>query len=128
MSEAEKKEISATEWKVMKIVWQLQSCSAREVYDVAKERYGMALPTVKTLLRRLMSKGHLSVREVGNSYLYQSVSSQIDTMCEAADQLIEDTSKEVTASLVAHMLKKGKLSGNDIRELYQILESQEDKG
>ena len=36
--------------------------------------------------------------------------------------LLEDTSKEVTASLVAHMLKKGNLTRDDILELYSLIE------
>ena len=125
MVDNEPKELSAAEWKIMKIVWQLKSCSAREVHEIAEQKHGMALTTVKTLMRRLMAKGHLMIREVGNSYLYFPLSSMLDTICEAADELLDDTTHETPASLVAHMVKKGKLSGKDIRELYKIIQKHE---
>lgn len=125
MTDRQPKELSNAEWKIMKIVWHLGSCSAREVHEIAESRHGMTLGTVKTLLRRLMAKGHLKVRQVGNSYLYHPVSSMLDTICEAANELLDHTSKETTASLVAHMVKRGKLSGEDIRELYKIIKDHE---
>lgn len=123
MTDNQPKELSTAEWKIMKIVWRLESCSAREVHEIAHTKHNMTLGTVKTLLRRLMAKGHLKVREVGNSYLYYPVSSMLDTMCEAANELLDDTSKETTASLVAHLVKQGKLSGKDIRDLYQLIQN-----
>ena len=35
MSPAERKDLSKAEWKVMKIVWELQKAMAREVYTIA---------------------------------------------------------------------------------------------
>ena len=33
-------QLTDAEWKVMRIVWQLKTCAARDVYELAGERYG----------------------------------------------------------------------------------------
>ena len=54
-----------------KIVWRLKSCAARDVYEEAGQAFGWAPSTTKTLLRRLVDKGHLTATAVGTSYLYR---------------------------------------------------------
>ena len=48
--------LTPAEWKVMKVVWQQGSGAARDVYEVAGDTHGWAPSTVKTILRRLVSK------------------------------------------------------------------------
>ncbi|HEX9793305.1 MAG TPA: BlaI/MecI/CopY family transcriptional regulator [Planctomycetota bacterium] len=37
--------LTRAEWKVMRIVWQLGACSARQVYTAAGEEHGWAAST-----------------------------------------------------------------------------------
>ncbi len=59
MSSAERKDLSRAEWKVMKIVWELQKAMAREVYTIAGEQYSWTPATVKTILKRSGRQGLL---------------------------------------------------------------------
>lgn len=52
-----KKELSKSEWKVMKIVWSLQKAMAREIYSIACDEQSWSQATVRTLLARLVEKG-----------------------------------------------------------------------
>src|ERR1700712_4196809 len=62
--------LTVAEWKVMKIVWRLKSCAARDVYEEVGRVHGWAPTTTKTVLRRLVDKGHLTATPVGTSHLY----------------------------------------------------------
>ena len=79
------KDLSPAEWKVMKIVWEQKEGAARDIYSVAGERHGWAVATVKTLLRRLVDKGYLHTKRVGNSYLYRPSRSAVTTLNAAAE-------------------------------------------
>ena len=69
MSDArDQKDLSPAEWKVMKIVWDLQKGMAREVYTIAGREHGWTPTTVKTLLKRLVDKGYLLTSQVGNGF------------------------------------------------------------
>jgi len=121
MSEKELKVLSQAEWKVMKVVWSQESSAARDISQQTETLYGMTDVTTRTLLRRLVEKGHINTRQIGNSYLYEPVSFMIDTICEAADELLENTPGHASKSLMFHMVEQGKLSGDDIKELRNLL-------
>ena len=56
----------------------------------------------------------------------------VDTICAAADELLDNTPERAAKSLMFHMVNQGKLSGSDIQELRTLLDSyeenQEDEG
>lgn len=127
MSNKEVKVLSQAEWKVMKVVWSHGGSAARDIAQHTKKLYDMTDVTTRTLLRRLVEKGHIKTRQIGNSYLYEPVSLMVDTICEAADELLINTPRKTTKSLMLHMVKQGKLSGDDIKELRTLLDNYEEK-
>jgi BlaI family transcriptional regulator, penicillinase repressor len=123
MSESnDQRDLSAAEWKVMKIVWDLQKGMAREIYTVAGELYGWAPPTVKTLLKRLVDKGYLSTTEVGNGFVYRPVRSAISILRNAADTLLEHTTRSATGPLLAHIVESTPLEEGDLDALQRLIE------
>jgi BlaI family transcriptional regulator, penicillinase repressor len=109
---------------VMKIVWRLKSCSAREVYEEAREAHGWAPSTTKTLLRRLVEKRHLTATAVGTSFLYRPARPAWQSLAGAADTLLDNTLEGMDGKLLAYMVKKSKLTPDDLAQLRAILEEQ----
>ena len=118
----EQKDLSAAEWKVMKIVWDLQKGMAREIYTVAGEAHGWAPPTVKTLLKRLVDKGYLHTTEVGNGFVYRPAQSAISILRNAADTLLEHATRTATGPLLAHMVESSPLSADELDALQKLIE------
>lgn len=125
MTKKEPDSLSPSEWKVMKVVWELKSCAARDVYQVTQEQFGWTPGTTKTYLRRLVEKGHLTATQVGNSYLYKPVSNAMQTLSSALDELMANALDGTAAPLVFRMVKKGALSTSDIQELRSLLDTYE---
>lgn len=119
--------LTTAEWKVMKIVWRLKSCAARDVYEEAGRVHGWAPTTTKTLLRRLVDKGHLSATAVGSSYLYKPAHPAWRSVAGAADTLLDNTLEGMDGRLLAYMVRKSKLTPGDLAELRALLDEQ-DKG
>ncbi len=126
MTKKEGEGLSPAEWKIMKVVWERKSCAARDVYDAVKTTLGWSPSTAKTYLRRLVDKGHLKTKQVGNCYLYEPVTSAYKMARKAADVLIENTKDELLAPLIVHMVKKGKLSPENIQKMREILDEYEE--
>jgi len=116
------KGLSPSEWKVIHIVRELESCAARDVYKITEEKYGWAPATTKTFLRRLVEKGHLTTTQVGNCYVYRLSESVVDALYGTAETLMENAFDEVTVPLLYHMVKKGKLTVQDVEELQSLLD------
>jgi predicted transcriptional regulator len=118
----EQKDLSAAEWKVMKIVWDLQKGMAREVYTIAGTEYGWAPATVKTLLKRLVDKGYLSTTEVGNGFVYRPAQPAFAILRKAADTLLEHATHSATGPLLAHMVESSPLSKDDLDALQKLID------
>ena len=122
MSRETPEPLTTAEWKVMKIVWRRQSCSSRDVYEEARHEHGWAPTTTKTLLRRLVEKRHLQVTPVGTSYLYRPARPAWQSLAGAADTLLEHTLEGLDGKLLAYMVKKSRLTPNDLTQLRAILD------
>jgi BlaI family transcriptional regulator, penicillinase repressor len=123
MDEVERKDLSKAEWKVMKIVWQLQKAMAREIYTIAGEQYEWAPATVKTILKRLTEKGYLSATPVGNGFVYRPIQSAGATLQAAADTLLTLATEGTTGPLLMHMVEQTSLSEDDLNQLQRMIDA-----
>jgi predicted transcriptional regulator len=128
MSRESPEPLTAAEWKVMKIVWRLKSCAARDVYEEAGRACGWAPSTTKTLLRRLVDKGHLTATPVGTSYLYRPARPAWQSIAGAADTLLDNTLEGMDGKLLAYMVRKSRLSPDDLAQLRALLDGQTGEG
>ncbi|MSR46261.1 MAG: BlaI/MecI/CopY family transcriptional regulator [Planctomycetes bacterium] len=122
MPAAEPESLSRAEMKVMKLVWRLRRAAGREVVAAASE-FNWQPSTVKTLLRRLVEKGHLHATRVGNSFLYEPVEQPVPALRRALDAVFEHVHDDLTAPLLAHLVKKSRLSDDEIAELRRLIDA-----
>jgi predicted transcriptional regulator len=121
MSPKERKDLSKAEWKVMKIVWELQKAMAREVYTIACEQYSWTPATVKTILKRLVEKGYVLTVRVGNGFVYRPAQTALSTLQSAADALMTNAVEGMTGPLLVHLVKQTSLSEDDLDSLQKLI-------
>ncbi|MBC8404854.1 MAG: BlaI/MecI/CopY family transcriptional regulator [Planctomycetes bacterium] len=110
------------EWRILSLIWEKGALSAREVIDAVEAETGWSTSTVKTLLRRLVDKGHLKTRKIGNSFLYSGVGSPMRFLRRAGDALLKRTNHVTVGPLLTHLVKSGDLSRDDLDELRSLVE------
>ena len=115
--------LTPAEWKVMKIVWRRKECAARDVYAEAGRLLGWAPTTAKSVLRRLVEKGHLSTTQVGNSFLYRPAGSAVKSLLAAADALLENVLEGTSGLVLSHMFEKSRLSDDELAKLRALLDA-----
>ena len=128
MPEAAPVPLSRAEWKVMKIVWARRRAAARDVVLDASARHEWSPSTVKTLLKRLVDKGHLKATRVGNSFLYEPVESALPSLQRAADSLLEHAVDGLAGPLLVHLVKRSRLGAEEIAELRALLDARKGRG
>ena len=110
------------EWKILSLIWEQGASSAREVVESLADETEWSTSTVKTLLRRLVDKGHLRTRKVGNSFLYSAVGSPMRFLRRAGDSLLKRATGDSVAPLLAHLVKRSDLSRDDLDDLRNLVD------
>ena len=123
MSNAPHDPPTTAEWRILKIVFELGACAARDVTLAAGERFGWSQSTVKTLLRRLVDKGHLQTEAVGSSFRYRPSRPIHKALRESADQLLEQATDEAMGPLLQYLVKQSRLSREDLDALRTLIDS-----
>ena len=72
--------ISTAESVVMEALWRRSPLSAEDIFAEVGEAQGWALPTLKTLLARLVEKDALATEKDGRRFLYRPLVARDDYM------------------------------------------------
>ena len=115
--------ISATEWEVMKVLWESGPCAARDVYALLPDDCDWAYKTVKTLLSRLVAKEAVAYDQIGNSYLYRPAVSREDATRQEVRGVFGRLMSAAFAPVLAHFIEEAELSDAEIRDLKKQLEN-----
>lgn len=113
---------SAAEWKILKAVFERGPCAARDLIEIGERDHGWSASTVKTLLRRLVEKGHLRTRRVGNSFLYRPSRSIHRVLRASADQILDQLVPGALGPLIQYLVDKTRMSGEELSELQTFLD------
>src|SRR5271156_3372314 len=62
--------LTGQELEIMKVVWQLETATVRQVYEDLLKRRRIAYTTVMTLMNILEKKGHLTKRQDERAFVY----------------------------------------------------------
>ena len=122
-SEPQSDRISEAEHAVMEALWEQSPLTAADVCDAVCEPRGWSMPTVKTLLSRLLSKGALSHEEEGRRYLYRPAVARDDYVAQESRRLLDRLFGGRVTPLVAHLAERDDLSEADIAEIEALLKA-----
>ena len=113
--------ISEAEHAVMEVLWDRGTISASDVCDAVCEARGWSLPTVKTLLSRLVQKQAIAAQPDGRRYLYSPLIARADYVGGESRRLVDRLFGGKAASLVAHLAQTEALTEDDLSEIEKLL-------
>jgi BlaI family penicillinase repressor len=113
--------ISEAEYAVMEALWERSPLTATEVSDKIAKARGWSLPTVKTLLSRLVAKKAVATEPDGRRYLYTPTIERTDYVGSESRRLVDRLFGGRAAPLVAHLVEAEALSEDDIAEIERLI-------
>ena len=120
-SESPGERISDAEHAVMEALWQKSPQTAVEVCDSVCGARGWSMPTVKTLLSRLVAKGAVSTEPDGRRFLYTPLIERDEYVGGESRRLVDRLFGGRAAPLFAHLAESEALSDDDIAEIERLL-------
>jgi predicted transcriptional regulator len=115
------------EWPVLSLVWKAGALPTREVIAALQADTDWSVSTIKTLLRRLVDKGHLKTKAVGNGFVYSAKHSPQSSLRRAGEALLDRANEATVAPLLAHLVKRSGLRANELAELRELIDSLADQ-
>jgi len=121
-SETHNDRISDAEHTVMEVLWEKSPLTAAEVCDQVCDLRGWTMPTVKTLLSRLVAKGAVATAPDGRRFLYRPLLERTAYVGGESRRLVDRLFGGRAAPLIAHLAESEALSSDDITEIERLLQ------
>jgi predicted transcriptional regulator len=113
--------ISPAEAHVMEALWQKAPLGAEDIAQALRVTQDWKLPTVKTLISRLLAKGAIVAEVQGRRYLYSPLLSRDDWLADQSQGLVDRWFGGQLTPLVSHFAAHRRLKSSDVQALKQLL-------
>jgi BlaI family transcriptional regulator, penicillinase repressor len=105
--------LSEAQREIMNIVWDNEEVGVAEVWGILADRRPVARNTVLTLITRLVDKGWLQPRRVGNAFRYTAARPRDEARADEIRRLVDTVFDGSAEGLVMSLLEVGNLSPDE---------------
>jgi predicted transcriptional regulator len=113
--------ISEAEHAVMEALWSESPLAAADVCERVCAERDWSMPTVKTLLGRLVAKGAVTTEPDGRRFLYSPLIERSDYLGSESKRLVARLFGGRAAPLFAHLAESEALTETDLVEIEALL-------
>ena len=113
--------ISEAEHAIMEVLWDRNPISAAEVCDAVCAERDWSIPTVKTLLSRLVQKQAVGTEPEGRRFLYRPLIARSDYVGGESRRLVDRLFGGRAAPLFAQLAESEALTDDDLSEIEALL-------
>ena len=119
---AKSSELGKSEWVLMNALWERQRGTASEMQKELEADYGWAYSTIKTMLDRLVEKGFVKTRRVGNVYDYSPRVKRKSAVARVVDDVFDRVLEGSLAPFLDRLIENRRLSEDEVDELKEMLD------
>ena len=102
---------------IMRILWSRQEASASEVHAAILPERGLAITTIKTMLRKMEDRGLVSHYANGRQFIYQPLIAESEVRESMVFDLIHRMFSGNSAALINHLIDAGEINPEEIEQL-----------
>lgn len=120
-----KSHITPAQLEIMNLFWERGELGVAEVWNILAERRKIARNTVQTTLTRLVEKGWLQTRVVGNAFRFRAARPRKNTLREMVRHLLDTAFAGSPSKLVTALLDERKLSPDEAERIRELIDEAE---
>lgn len=114
--------LSDSQFEILRIVWQRDEITVSEVWQAVAANRPVARNTVLTVMDRLVKRGWLAKRTIGNTDLYRAAVSEQATLGDMLKRFVDSVFGGSADSLVVALLEGQDLSPAEARRIRQRID------
>jgi len=115
--------LTGQELEIMKIVWERDSVTVRDVYEALLERRKVAYTTVMTMMKILEQKRFLKKSEAERAYQYRPAQPQRQVIGAMVKDFINRVFNGSAEPLLVHLVEDKHLTQQDLEEIARLRRS-----
>ncbi len=104
----------------MKIVWERESVTVRDVYEAILERRKVAYTTVMTMMKILETKKYLKKTQTERAHVYRPAQPQRLVIGAMVREFVNRVFNGSAEPLLAHLVEEHDLSREDLDEIARL--------
>ena len=124
---AHRHQLGDLQFAIMRVLWARGEAAASEVHGVLLDERGLALTTIKTMLRKMEDRGIVGHRVEGRQFIYQATVVESDVREGMVGDLVRRLFRGDSAALVNHLIEAGDIDADELDELRSRLSSKRAK-
>ena len=105
------------ELDIMKLVWEREEATVRDVYEALRARRRIAYTSVLTMMNVLERKGHLRKRAEGRSFVYQAARPRGQVVRAMVREFVQRVFNGAAETLLVHLLEDRRLTRTELEAL-----------
>jgi len=109
----------------MKVVWESESATVRDVYEALLENRKIAYTTVMTMMKILETKGYLRKTRQDRAFLYRPTRPKSQVVSGMLREFIDRVFNGAAEPLVVQLVKEKRLKGKDLQKIIRLIEESE---
>jgi BlaI family transcriptional regulator, penicillinase repressor len=114
--------LTPQELEIMKLVWQRDSATVRDIYEALLERRKIAYTTVMTMMKILETKGYLKKRRQDRAFVYRPTRPKNQVIGGMIREFIDRVFNGSAEPLLVHLAKERQLSDKDLQRILRMME------
>jgi BlaI family transcriptional regulator, penicillinase repressor len=114
--------LTPQELEIMKLVWQRDSATVRDVYEALLERRKIAYTTVMTMMGILESKGYLKKRRQDRAFVYRPAHRKDLVIGKMIREFMDRVFNGSAEPLLVHLVKSRHIREKDLQTIRRMLE------
>jgi len=113
--------LTEQELEIMKVVWELQTATVRDVYETLLGRRKIAYTTVMTMMNILEEKGYLKKRAADKAHVYRPAQAKAKVIRAMVQEFVERVFNGSAEPLLMHLVKDRRLSRAELEKIARAI-------
>jgi len=106
----------------MKVVWELEAATVRDVYERLRARRDVAYTTVLTMMKILEQKGYVTKERADRAFVYRAARPRQQVLGGMVREFIDRVFDGASRPMLVHLVKQTKLSDRERKALLRAIE------
>jgi BlaI family penicillinase repressor len=118
--------LTPQELAIMKVIWQLDKATVRDVYETLRKKRPIAYTTVMTMMKILEEKGYLKKTQVERAHLYRPTRPRQQVVSAMVRDFVDRVFDGAAGGLLVHLAKDSRLTKAERARIRDLIENTEE--